>query len=270
MATTVKSPSRGRRTRSANDRLGRSRIGGFRTIEFERDESVARITLDRPEVLNAYNTEMRDDFHAALSMVRDDASIRALVLRGNGKAFSSGGDVREFGSAPSPVAAREIRLARDVWKLLVSLDAWTIAAIHGHAAGSGLEMALLCDFRIAAEGSLLLLPETGLGMIPGVVGTQTVPRIVREGHALDILLTGRRIDARLAERLGMVGSVVPGDRLRREADRLAGRLANIEGKLSAAAKRLVMRGLDLPLDAALAVERATARRFVPGPRGNEP
>jgi enoyl-CoA hydratase/carnithine racemase len=202
--------------------------------------------------------------------VRDDASIRAVVLRGNGKAFSSGGDIREFGSAPSAVAAREIRLARDVWKLLVSLEAWTIAAIHGHAAGSGLEMALLCDFRIAAERSVLLLPETGLGMIPGVVGTQTVPRIVREGHALDILLTGRRIDARLAERLGMVGSVVPGDRLRREADRLAGRLANIEGKLSAAAKRLVSGGLDLSLDAALAVERATARRFASRPRGNEP
>ena len=98
-------------------------------------------------------------------------------------------------------------------------------------------------------------------VIGAYLGTQTVPRIVGEGHALDILLTGRRIDARLAERLGMVGSVVPGDRLRREADRLAGRLTNIEGKLSAAAKRLVMRGLDLPLDAALAVERATARRF---------
>ena len=230
-----------------------ARVRPFATLRYEKRGPVAIVTLDRPEVLNAYNTEMRDDLHAALSMVRDDTSIRVVVLRGNGSAFCSGGDIREFGSAPSPVAAREIRLRRDVWKLLASLDAWTIAAIHGHAAGSGLEMALLCDFRIAARDAVLLLPETGLGMIPGVVGTQTVPRVVGEGHALDILLTGRRIDARLAERLGLIGSVVPGDRLRREADRLAARLANIEGKLSAAAKRLVIGGLDLSLDAALAV-----------------
>lgn len=244
-------------------------MNGFRTIVFEREGAVARITLNRPEVLNAYNTEMRDDLYAALSTIRDDPSIHAVVLRGNGKAFSSGGDIREFGSAPSAVAAREIRLRRDVWKLLVSLQSWTIAAIHGHAAGSGLEMALLCDFRIAARGAMLSLPETGLGMIPGVVGTQTVPRLVGLGHALDIVLTGKPIDARRAERLGMIGSVVPGDRLRREADRLANRLAKIEEKLSAAVKRLVMGGLDQTLDTALAVERATARRFSRRRRENE-
>jgi len=236
-------------------------VNGFRTIVFERDGPVARVTLNRPAVLNAYNTEMRDDLFAALSAVRDDPSIHALVLRGNGKAFCSGGDIREFGSAPSPVVAREVRLARDVWRLLASLDASTIAAIHGHAAGSGLEMALLCDFRIASRGAVLSLPETGLGMIPGVVGTQTVPRVVGAGHALDILLTGRAIDARRAERLGMIGWVVSESRLRSEADRLAARLANIEGKLARAAKRLVVGGLDRTLEAALAVERVTARRF---------
>jgi len=237
-------------------------MNGFRTILFERDGAVARVTLNRPDVLNAYNTEMRDDLYAALSTVRDDPSIRALVLRGNGKAFCSGGDIREFGSAPSPVGAREVRLRRDVWQLLTSLETPTIAAIHGHAAGSGLEMALLCDFRIAARGAVLSLPETGLGMIPGVVGTQTVPRAVGLGHALDILLTGRAIDARRAERLGMVGWVVPESRLRREADRLATRLANIEGKLAAAVKRLVVGGLDRALEPALAVERTAARQFL--------
>ena len=130
-------------------------------------------------------------------------------------------------------------------------------------------MALLCDFRIAARGAVLSLPETGLGMIPGVVGTQTMPRIAGTGHAMDVLLTGRTIDARRAERLGMVGWVVPENRLRDEADRLASRLANIEGKLSAAAKRLVVRGLDLTLEQALAVERVTAARFERRRKGRE-
>jgi enoyl-CoA hydratase/carnithine racemase len=242
----------------------------FRTILFERDGAVVRITLDRPEVLNAYDTAMRDDLFAALGLVREDASIRAVVLRGNGRAFCSGGDLREFGSAPSPVVARAVRWRRDVWGLVRSLEASTVAAIHGHAAGSGLEMALLCDFRIAARGTRLALPETGLGMIPGVVGTQTLPRVVGEGHALDLLLAGRTIDAREAERLGMVGWVVSGDRLRREADRLASRLADIDGRRAAAVKRLVWRGLDLPLDPALEAERALAMRFARRGRGREP
>src|SRR5437879_1644616 len=145
----------------------------FRTIVFERDGEIARITLNRPHVLNAYNMEMRDDLHTALSAVRDDASLRVILLAGNGRAFCSGGDIREFGSAPSPVIAREVRWRRDVWGLLRSLRQPTIAAVHGHAAGSGCEMALLCDFRIAASDTRLSLPETGLGMIPGVVGTSS-------------------------------------------------------------------------------------------------
>jgi enoyl-CoA hydratase/carnithine racemase len=230
-------------------------VRDFQTIVFERDGPVASITLDRPKVLNAYNTEMRDDLHAVLSTIRVDRSVRAVVLRGNGRAFCSGGDIREFGSAPSPVVAREVRWQRDVWGLLRSLRQPTIAAIHGHAAGSGLEMALLCDFRMAASGAVLSLPETGLGMIPGVVGTQTVPRALGLGWALDLMLTGRAIDARLALRIGMVGSVVAPGRLRSEAARLARRLAKIDEELLFRVKSLVARGSDLPLAAALAWER---------------
>jgi enoyl-CoA hydratase/carnithine racemase len=151
--------------------------------------------------------------------------------------------------------AREVRWQRDVWGLLRSLRQPTIAAIHGHAAGSGLEMALLCDFRIAASGAVLSLPETGLGMIPGVVGTQTVPRAVGLGWALDLMLTGRAIDARLALRVGMLGSVVAPGRLRSEAARLARRLAKIDEELLFRTKTLVARGSDLPLAAALDWER---------------
>ena len=240
-----------------------ARVRDFRTILFERDGPVASITLDRPRVLNAYNTEMRDDLHAALSAVRDDRSVRAVVLRGNGRAFCSGGDIREFGSAPSPVVGREVRWQRDVWGLLRAIRQPTIAAIHGHAAGSGLEMALLCDFRIAAWGAVFSLPETGLGMIPGVIGTQTLPRAVGVSRALDFVLTGRAIDARLALRIGMVGSVVAPGKLHAEAARLARRLAKIDEELVFRMKTLVARGLDLPLAMALERERVLGKRPKP-------
>ena len=233
-------------------------VNGFRTILFEREGAVARVVLDRPEVLNAFNTEMRDDLYEAFSAVRDDPTLRVLVIRGNGRAFCSGGDIREFGKAPSAVAAREIRWKRDVWGLLRSLPKPTIAAIHGSAAGSGMEMALLCDFRIAASDAVFSLPETGLGMIPGVAGTQTVPRALGVGRALDLVLRGRRIDAREACRIGVVGSVVSPARLALEANRLARRLGKIDSDLVSRVKELVSRGLDLPLDAALARERRAA------------
>jgi enoyl-CoA hydratase/carnithine racemase len=232
----------------------------FRTILFERRGRVAWVTLNRPDVRNAYNTEMRDDLHAALSTLHEDESLRVLVLRGAGPAFCSGGDIREFGSAPSPVVAREVRWRRDVWGLLRSLRQPTIAAIHGHAAGSGLEMALLCDFRIAATNAVLSLPETGLGMIPGVVGTQTAPRVIGVGRALDLVLSGRRIDAREARRVGLVGSVVSPARLANEAERLARRLVKLDGELISRLKNLVVRGLDLPVTLALARERLISGR----------
>ena len=232
----------------------------WRTIRFERDGPVARVTLDRPECLNAYDMRMRDDLFSVFTAVREDPSVRVVVLRGAGKAFCAGGDIREFGTAPSAVVAREVRWRRDVWGLLRSLGALTIAAVHGHAAGSGMEMALLCDFRIAATDAVFSLPETALGMIPGVVGTQTAPRILGEGRALSMILAGERIDARRALRIGLVGSVVPRRRLDATAYDLARRLAAVDADLAGAVKELVTRGTDLPLETALARERRIARR----------
>lgn len=217
--------------------------------------------MHRPEVLNAYNMQMRDDLYEVFTAVRDDPTLRVLVLRGAGRAFCSGGDLREFGTAPSPVVAREVRWRRDVWGLLRNLPRLTVAAIHGHAAGSGLEMALLCDFRIAAADAVFSLPETGLGLIPGVAGTQTAPRVLGEGRALALILAGERIDARRALRLGLVSAVVPAQRLVAAARRLARRLAAIDPQLAAATKELVGRSWDLPLEAGLARERLAAERI---------
>lgn len=232
------------------------------TIRLERDDAVLSITLDRPEVRNAYSMAMRDDLFAALSLAGEDRSLRVVRIRGAGAGFCSGGDLAEFGAAPSPVVAREVRWKRDVWGLLRSLPQATIAAIHGHAAGSGMELALLCDFRLASPDAVFSLPETALGLIPGVVGTQTAPRLLGVGRSLELVLAGRRIDAREAERIGLVGRVVDRARLDAEAARLARRLATVDGMRIQQITELVRRGQGLPLDVGLDRERLIFRRSV--------
>ncbi len=138
--------------------------------------AIAWVTLNRPAQLNAYNVAMRDDLLPILTAIHDDPEVRAMVLAGAGRAFSTGGDVHEFGTAPSPIVARWVRFRRDVWGLLRRLPIPTVAAMHGFTVGGGLEMALLCDLAIAADDTRMCLPETGVGMIPGVAGTQTASR----------------------------------------------------------------------------------------------
>ena len=234
---------------------------GFSTIRFAKRGGIAWITLDRPRQLNAYNVAMRDDLFAALSAVHDDPEVRAMVLAGAGPAFSTGGDVSEFGSAPSPTIARWVRFRRDVWGRLRALPVPSIAAVHGYAVGGGLEMALLCDIAVAAEDASFCLPETGLGMIPGVAGTQTAARRLGMGRALDLCLTGRWIDAKQALAIGLVAEVVPAASLMRVAAALARRLGRLPRERAAMAKLAVWEGLDLPLGEALAMERRLARRL---------
>jgi enoyl-CoA hydratase/carnithine racemase len=231
---------------------------GFRTLRFAIRDAVATITLNRPEVLNAYDIAMRDDLYAVLGAVADDPGIRAVVVRGAGRAFCSGGDVTEFGTAPSPLVARWVRWRRDVWGALRSLRAITIAAVHGHAAGSGLEMALLCDLLVVADGAVLSLPECALAMIPGVGGTQTLPRAVGVGRALDMLLTGRRIDGREAVRIALANRCVPRADLDAVAQGLAERIATLPPVVAAAIKHCVNQGAELSMSAGLALERRVA------------
>ena len=230
-------------------------------VLYETDGPVAVVSLNRPEVLNAYNIEMRDGLFAALTAVRDDPDVRALVLRGNGPAFCTGGDVREFGAAPSPVIARAVRFQRDVWGTLKDLPKPSIAAVHGYAVGGGFEMAMLCDVCIAADDARFALPETGMAMIPGVAGTQTAARLFGLGRALDLVLTGRQLTAAEAHALGLATRLVPRNDLHREAVDLAHRLAAIDSRLLADAKRAVNEGLDLPLSDGLNFEARLSRRW---------
>jgi enoyl-CoA hydratase/carnithine racemase len=235
-------------------------MSDFSTLLYTKEGTVAHISLNRPQVLNAYNIQMRDDFSEALAAVQDDPETRALLLTGQGRAFCAGADLTEFGTAPSQTVARRVRWERDVWGQLLSLSVPVVAAVHGYCIGSGVEIALLSDIRIGATGTIFAMPEAQLGMIPAAGGSQTLPRNIGVSEALELLWTGRRIDAGEALKLGLLTRVVAEDRLNEEAWRIARQLAALESNLAAAAKECLVLGADMPLPEALAMEtRAVAR-----------
>jgi enoyl-CoA hydratase/carnithine racemase len=230
-------------------------------VLYDKRGTVAWVTLNRPRQYNAYNVAMRDALYEALWAVHHDPEVTAMVLTGAGPAFSTGGDLYEFGSAPSPVVARWVRFRRDVWGLLRSLPIPTIAAIHGFTVGGGLEMALLCDVAVAADDTRICLPETGTGMIPGVAGTQTASRRLGLGWALDLCITGRWIDPDQALCIGLVAEVVPAAMLEKRALEMAQELSGVPRQVAAIVKTAIWEGLELPIERALGLERRLADRL---------
>ncbi len=223
------------------------------------DSGLARIVLNRPEQLNAFNVRMRDDLHAILTALHANPALDAVIITGAGeRAFCSGADLTEFGSAPSRVIAREARYLRDVWALLRSLPVPTVAVLHGFAIGSGLEMALCCDFRVAADTTRFRLPEVALGMIPFATGSQTLPRVIGRAQALDLLLTGRWFDAEEARRLGLIHRVAPAESRARAAQEMLEQARRAPREARAAAKSALRRGADTGMDIGLRVEAALA------------
>ena len=218
--------------------------------------AVAHIVLNRPRVMNAYNVQMRDELFFTLEAVRDDPDVRVAVISGAGeRAFCAGADLTEFGTAPSQVIARQVRWERDIWGLFLALRKPLIAAMRGYVIGSGVEIACLCDIRIAADDAQFALPEVALGMIPAAGGTQTLRRVVGASRALEMVLSNRRIGAEEARRIGLAHSVVPADALMNEADEVAHRLAALNPTALALAKRAILEGMDMPLAAGLELER---------------
>lgn len=189
-------------------------MSGFKTLIYEKKDSIASVTLNRPQVLNIYNIQMRDDLYEVLRAIKDDSEVRVAIFKGAGeKAFCAGADLSEFLTAPFPIVARQVRFERDVWGLFLSIPQPLIAALQGYVLGSGIEIALCCDIRIASEDVRFGLPEVGLGIIPAAGGTQTIPRIVGRARALEMLLTNRWIGGEEAFRFGLVNRVVPKEKL---------------------------------------------------------
>ena len=225
-------------------------------------DGVASITLNRPEALNAINMAMRDDLWTFVQAALIDPDVRVLIFRGDGpRAFSAGADISEFGSAPSLHESREARRQRDLWALLEDLPIPTIAALHGFCFGAGIELPLYCDLRIAADDIRIGLPEVTLGYIPSAGGTQLMPRIAPPAAAIGLILSGNPIAARRALSWGIVHRVVPLEELDATVDSAARRLAEADPAVTAAVKRSIRRGLDLPMSAAIRQDTLTARRL---------
>ena len=232
------------------------------TVSLEKSGGVGTLTLNRPEVINAFDTRMRDDLFAALEAVRDDPEVRAVLIRGAGeRGFCAGADLTEFGSAPSQAVARQVRWERDLWGLFLSVPKPIVAALHGYVIGSGVEIACLCDLRIASEDAVFRMPETALGMIPAAGGSQTLPRAIGLGAAMKALLVNETIDAERALSLGLVHRVVSRAELADASERLARRMAEIPPETSAAIKRAVSEGMDSTLAQGLDLERRLAARL---------
>jgi len=224
-------------------------------VFYEARDGIAWITLNRPEVHNAIDLEMRDALWAYLDAAEADEEVGVLVFTGAGDAaFSAGADVSEFGTAPSYADARRARLERDLWGRILHFAKPTVAAIHGYALGAGCELSLLCDFRIAAENAQIGLPEVKLGYIPTAGGTQTLQRSIGRGLALDMLLSTEPVDAQTALDYGLVHRVVPLAALQAEAEALTRRLLSQPPDALRAAKQALVDGADLPLEAALRLE----------------
>jgi enoyl-CoA hydratase/carnithine racemase len=231
-------------------------------VLFEARGGVAWITLNRPDVHNAIDLDMRDALWALLDAMAAEQDVGVLVFRGAGDAaFSAGADVSEFGTAPSYTEARRSRIERDLWGRVLRFEKPTIAALHGYALGAGCELSLLCDFRIAADDAKIGLPEVKLGYIPTAGGTQTLQRTIGRGRALDMLLSAEPVSAETALDFGLVHRVVPLDRLEAEVEAVAQGLLSQPAAALNAARRVLREGADLPLEAAIRHEAHLRERL---------
>jgi 2-oxoglutaroyl-CoA hydrolase len=220
---------------------------GFRV---EHDGAVATITLDVPDKLNRVSMAARDQLARVFEELGGDPEVRAVVLRGAGPAFTAGGDVGGF-LETSPLTLS--RLHENV-AAPERCPKPVIARLHGYVFGVGLELALACDFRLAAEGTELALPEVKLGMIPGSGGTQRLARLIGLGRAKDAIMRGRRIGAEEALALGLVTEVVPEPELDAAVTRLVEELGALSPLALATAKRVLNSAYDGPLELGLRLE----------------
>lgn len=230
-----------------------STASAFETILFERRGKVGVITLNRPKALNALNAQLLDEVVAAVDELEADPGIGVILITGSAKAFAAGADIKEMSDKSYMDMFRNDWFSR--WDRLAAARKPTVAAVAGYALGGGCELAMLCDILIAADTAKFGQPEIKLGVIPGIGGSQRLTRAVGKAKAMDLVLTGRTMDAEEAERAGLVARIVPADRLLDEALELAQTIASMSLPVTMIAKEAVNRVFETTLAEGVRFER---------------
>lgn len=226
----------------------------FENIILKKEEGIATITINRPEVRNALNKETWSEIKEAIRNVRDDDGVKIVIITGAGdKAFAAGADIR--GLKEKTMIEILDGKATEICTEIENLKKPVIAAINGFALGGGCELAMACDIRVAAENARLGQPEVNLGIIPGYGGTQRLPRLVGKGKAKELIFTGDIIDAKEAEKIGLVNKVVPQDTLMDAVKEMASKIMSKGPLAIRLAKAAINLGTELDLAKALEYER---------------
>jgi enoyl-CoA hydratase/carnithine racemase len=227
----------------------------FETLLVERDGAVTVVTINRPKVLNALNTQTISELERVMRDVQHDEAVRAVVLTGAGeKSFVAGADINELAVLSPAEGQRHGRRGQAVFDLIEHLGKPVVAAVNGFALGGGCELAMACTLRIAADSARFGQPEINLGIIPGYAGSQRLPRLVGKGRALEVLLTGDMIGATRAYEIGLVNRVVPAAELLTEARTLAAALASKAPIATRYILEAVNHGMEMPLADAQVLE----------------
>jgi enoyl-CoA hydratase len=239
----------------------------WKNIILKKEAQIGFLTLNRPEVYNSLNHALLMELGEAIDQVKKDSGIGAVILTGAGdKAFVSGADINELAAMNSSISGFDTsREHQSVLNQIERLGKPSIAAINGYCLGGGLELAMACTLRIASEKARLGLPELGLGIIPGYGGTQRLTRLVGRGKAVEMILTGKPIDAQEAFRVGLVNQVVSAGDLITKAEELAESILKNGPTAIRLAMDLILRGMDMPLDHSLAFESAVSGLTIGSP-----
>ena len=226
----------------------------YETIVVETRGPVALITLNRPKTLNALNAKLARELGQALHAADADPAIGAIVITGSEKAFAAGADIKEMQSKSFQDVYMEDFITKE-WEEITKIRKPVIAAVAGYALGGGCEVAMMCDFIIAADNAKFGQPEINLGILPGAGGTQRLTRFVGKSKAMEMCLTGRNMDAAEAERVGLVSRVVPVDKLVDEAVKTAETIAKKSRAVAFMVKESVNRAYETTLREGVLFER---------------
>lgn len=226
----------------------------FECILTEKDGSVAIVTLDRPEALNAFNRKLMDELTVALSTFDADDDIGCIVITGSEKAFAAGADIKEMAEKSYMDVFMEDLITAN-WEEATRCRKPIIAAVAGYALGGGCELAMMCDFILAAENAKFGQPEITIGTMPGAGGTQRMARFIGKAKTMEMCLTGRMMDAEEAERCGLVSRIVPTSELKGEAIKVAKQIAGFSRPSTMLTKESVNRAFETTLSEGVRFER---------------